>query len=287
MPVSLSSLADYHTHTPLCRHAEGEPVDLAKRAEELGLAEIGFSDHSPAAEDDFDDWRMLRSEFPDYLAKVALAREMVPGIPVRLGLEIDYLESRGATEWIEELSAMADFDFLIGGVHYIAPGWDIDNPKWIGRWSEGGEVDEIWDSYWAIYERCARSGYFDFVAHPDLPKKFGHRPAGDLGRYYEPAIQAAVDAGIAIEINTAGWRKQCAEQYPARQFLELMHSADVPLVISSDAHAPSDVGADFERALQLALDVGFTHTARFSKRERTLVPIARIDGARNRPADAG
>ena len=44
--------ADYHMHTPLCRHAAGEPVDYARRAVEIGLDEIGFSDHSPMARDD-------------------------------------------------------------------------------------------------------------------------------------------------------------------------------------------------------------------------------------------
>jgi len=50
--------ADYHMHTPLCHHATGEPVDYARHASELGLTEIGFSDHSPMPRDDFDNWRM-------------------------------------------------------------------------------------------------------------------------------------------------------------------------------------------------------------------------------------
>jgi len=203
--MDFAQFADYHTHTPLCRHAEGEPIDYARRAHELGLAELGFSDHSPMPDDEFDDWRMLRSEFPDYLAKVEAARDGVPEMEIRLGLEIDYLQDGRA--WIEELSAMAEFDYLIGSVHYIAPGWDIDNPKWIGRWTSELEVEEIWSAYWVIYTECARSGLFDFIAHPDLPKKFGHRPAGDLRRFYEPAIEAALASDTAIEINTAGWRK--------------------------------------------------------------------------------
>ena len=269
-----SLLADYHIHTPLCRHAEGAPTEYAKHASELGLAEIGFSDHSPAAEDGFDDWRMLRSEFPIYLEQVGAAREAVPSLPIRLGLEVDYLEGKAAESWMDELAAMADFDYLIGSVHYIAPGWDIDNPKWIGRWQESADVEEIWQSYWEIYTRCVSSGRFDILAHPDLPKKFGHRPDGDLRRFYEPAIQAAIDADVVFEINTAGWRKDCAEQYPERGFLELMREANLPLVISSDAHSPGEVGADFDRAAELALELGFTHTARFEKRERTLVELA-------------
>lgn len=269
--MKLSQLADYHVHTPLCRHATGEPTEFAKRAKEMGLAEIGFSDHSPMTDDSFDDWRMLLKEFPIYCEQVMKAREAVTPFPVRLGLEVDYLEN--GEPWIEQLSTMAPFDYLIGAVHYIAPGWDIDNPKWIGRWSEGSDVEDIWQNYWRLFGKCAASGLFDLLAHPDLPKKFGHRPTGDLRRYYEPAISAAADANVAIEINTAGWRKQCDEQYPARLFLELMHEAGIPLSISSDAHAPNEVGADFERAAKLALDIGFTHTVRFETRNRTLVPL--------------
>ena len=269
--MDLGKLADYHTHTPLCRHATGKPVEYARQAARIGLGEIGFSDHSPAAQDGFDDWRMLLEEFPEYLEGVEAARQAVPEITVRLGLEVDYLEHGEA--WIEELSGMAPYDYLIGSVHYIAPGWDIDHPKWIGRWSGIAEIEEIWTAYWRLYTLCAGSGYFDFLAHPDLPKKFDHKPEGDLRRFYEPAIEAASSSGTAIEINTSGWHKDCAEQYPARQFLELMNAAGVPLVVSSDAHAPGDVGRDFEKAVCLALDTGFTHSARFEKRNKILVEM--------------
>ena len=66
----MSLPADYHMHTPLCRHAAGEPVDYARRAVEIGLTEIGFSDHSPMRQDDFDNWRMNFSQLDEYVAKV-------------------------------------------------------------------------------------------------------------------------------------------------------------------------------------------------------------------------
>ena len=50
--------ADYHLHTPLCHHATGEPVDRAAKAVARGLEEIGFSDHSPMRQDNYDAWRM-------------------------------------------------------------------------------------------------------------------------------------------------------------------------------------------------------------------------------------
>ena len=268
MPTTLASLADYHTHTPLCRHAEGWPVDLARVAVERGLGELGFADHSPMPEP-FDDWRMLIGELPRYVDAVAEARAQFPQLNIKLGLECDYLP--GHERWIEQLAGMADWDFFIGSVHYLTGGWEVDHPKYIGR--HEGQAAEIWENYWALYERCIRSGLFDFVAHPDLPKKFGIRPPGDLRRYYEPTIAALAECGVPFEINTAGWRKQCAEQYPARQFLELAHAADVPLLINSDAHDPAELTAGFVEAVALAKDAGFTQTVRFHRRAVSFVPL--------------
>ncbi len=264
-------LADYHTHTPLCRHAEGSPTELAHHAKALGLSELGLSDHSPMAEW-FDDWRMLTSEFPRYLEMVAEAQARHPGFPIRLGLEVDFLP--GHEGWIEQLSGMADWDYFIGSVHYVTPDWDLDNPKWLGsgRW-EQQSVDEVWAMYFGACERSIRSGLFDFHAHPDLAKKFGHRPAGDRRRFYEPVIRAAAETGTAFEINTAGWRNSAGEQYPERAFLEMALEAGVPILISSDAHKPTDVGRDFDRALALAWDVGYRETVRYHRRQRTTVPL--------------
>lgn len=161
---------------------------------------------------------------PRYLDAVAEARALFPQLPIRLGLECDYFPGR--EKWIEELAGMAPWDFFIGSVHYLPEGWDVDNPKHLARHS--GNAEEIWQSYWLTYQRCIRSGLFDFVGHPDLPKKFGYRPDGDLRRFYEPSIQALADTGLAFEINTAGLRKPCREAYPAVPFLQLARTAGVP-----------------------------------------------------------
>jgi len=219
----------------------------------------------------FDDWRMEWVEFPRYLEMVDEARAEFPTLPIRLGLEVDYLE--GGEPWIEELSRQADFDYLIGSVHYIARDWAVDDPKFIFKFT-AGSVEDIWKHYFRLYEKAIRSGFFDFMAHPDLPKKFGHRPAGDLRRFYEPVVQALADTGTAFEINTAGLRKDVREMYPARGFLELARSANVPILINSDAHAPGEVGADFEKAEKLAREVGYGETLYFEKRNRRAVAFA-------------
>lgn len=264
---SLSDLTDYHTHTPLCHHAKGWPLDYARVAVERGLAELGFADHSPmpASLEPFDDWRMAFADLPRYFDAVEEARQACPQLTIRLGLEVDYIAGHEA--WIEELAGMANWDFLIGSVHYIAPGWDVDNPAHISRF-KSQPVAEIWQLYFDAYERCVASGLFDFVAHPDLPKKFGHRPEGDLKRFYEPTIAALARTETAFEINTAGLRKPAGECYPDLEFLNLAQQAGIGLLINSDAHAPEEVGAGFEQGVALARQAGFKELLRFEKRKR-------------------
>lgn len=267
--MSEPGFTDYHVHTPLCRHAEGWPRAFAARAVEIGLRELGFSDHNPMPQP-FDDWRMLREDLARYFEEVELARAAFPQLPIRLGLEMDYLEGQQA--WWEELRNEAPWDYWIGSVHYIPEGWDIDNPKYLGRHRDADPAD-IWASYWKAYEKCIRSGWFDFVGHPDLPKKFGYRPKGDLRRYYEPAIQALVDTGLAYEINTAGLRKDCQELYPAFEFVVMACDAGVPVLINSDAHALHELAAGFDAAVQWVRDAGYTKTVRFSGGRRIQVPL--------------
>lgn len=257
--------ADYHTHTPLCHHAEGEPEAFVDAALAAGLTEYGISDHAPQRPEPFDDWRMLEKELPEYLDWIARTRAHAAGrIPIRAGLECDWLD--GCEPWIADLASRFEWDYLIGSVHYLGD-WDFDNPKWLGRWAES-DVDEVWAHYWRAYTRMAESGLFDILGHPDLVKKFSFRPSGDPARFYEPVVDAIAASGCAIEINTAGWHKPCAEAYPAMGFLELACSAGVPLVISSDAHAPQEIGRDFSKAIELAKAAGYRETQLFEKRRR-------------------
>lgn len=264
-------IADYHTHTPLCHHAEGEPESFVDAALAAGLREYGISDHAPHIPEPFDDWRMLESELPAYYQFITRAKNHAEGrLPIRAGLECDWLP--GCESWIESLAARYPWDYLIGSVHYLGKNFDFDNPKWLGRWSEL-DVEETWSAYWKEYENLARSGLFDILAHPDLIKKFSYAPAGDLRPYYEPVIRAIADCGSAIELNTAGWHKPCAEQYPARPFLEMAAEANIPIVISSDAHRPEEVARDFPKAITLLKECGFKNTLLFDQRKKTWIPF--------------
>lgn len=260
--------ADYHLHTPLCRHATGEPSALAAVAVARGLPEIGFSDHNPMPRDDFDDWRMRLDQLDAYVEAVARARLDHPTLPIRLGLEVDYLP--GHEDWIRDLAARHAWDYLIGSVHYIDREWDIDNPGKRVRWRDRDPF-EVWSLYFERLAQAAASRLFDIIGHADLCKKFGFRPDRDWMPLTAPFLEATRAARAAIEINTAGLRKECAEIYPGTRLLEAAARLGIPITFGSDAHAPDEVGADFDRALALARQAGYTRALRFQNRHPAAV----------------
>ena len=93
------------------------------------------------------------------------------------------------------------------------------------------------------------------------------------------AIEAIAETQIAVEVSTAGLRKPVGEMYPARDFAELCVEAGAPFALSSDAHAPDQVGFGYERALEFLADLGVTELAAFERRKRRLEPLGAADGS--------
>lgn len=257
-------------HTPLCRHATGEPVEYAAQALQAGLTEIGFTDHSPMRRDDFDDWRMRADQLDEYVEKVRRAQREFPNLVIKLALEIDYLP--GQEEWIRELATRHPWDYFIGSVHYISDNWDLDNPAKLSEWKSRNATD-VWTTYFERLTMAAEAGLFEIIGHADLPKKFRFYPDRDLTDVFQRFLSVAAKQNVAIELNTAGLRKECREIYPSRDILKLAHEAGVAITFGSDAHAPAEVGMDFAAAVELARAVGYTHCCRFSRRERASVPL--------------
>ena len=192
----MSLPADLHMHTPLCRHASGEPTDYARRAVEIGLTEIGFSDHSPMRRDDFDDWRMRNDQLDEYVEKVRKAQRDFPQLIIRLALEVDYLP--GQEDWIRDLAARHAWDYFIGSVHYVSDTWAVDSPFQLSEWKHR-DAFEVWTIYFERLAMAAETGSFQIIGHADLPKKFGHRPTQNCTPLYEKFLNAAKKHGCAIE----------------------------------------------------------------------------------------
>jgi len=252
-------------HTPLCRHATGEPTELAAQAVKLGFHEIGFSEHNHMPRDDWDEWHMLQSNLDEYVENVQKARRDHPTLIIRLAMEVDFIP--GQEDWIRDLAARHPWDYLIGAVHYVSESWDLDNPKRISEWKQRDPL-EVWTAYFERLTLAAESGLFEIIAHADLCKKFCFYQKQDCTPLFSRFLKAAKLKGVAMELNTAGLRKDCREIYPSPQIVRMAATEGVPITFASDAHAISEVGMNFSDAIGLARSAGYTHCCQFARRQR-------------------
>lgn len=261
---------DYHMHTPLCKHATGEPEEYVLRAIERGIGEIGFSDHNPMP-----DWydpmsRMARVEFSRYEAMVrAVQRRFAGRIAIRFGIEADF--HPGTEDYVREFLASAPFDYAIGSVHYLGD-WPFDHPDAVEGFLRR-DIDSIYEEYYGLVIRMADTGLYDIAGHLDLPKKFGHRPRSDMMPAVRRALIAIRDAGMCFEVNTSGLRKPVREIYPSADIVRLAAKLGVPVTLGSDAHEARHVGEDFDRALTLLREAGYREVMRFEERMPTPTPL--------------
>jgi histidinol-phosphatase (PHP family) len=220
--------------------------------------------------DDFDDWRMYTRDLDEYVEKVRRAQREFPDLIIKLGLEVDYIP--GHENWIRDLAARHPWDYFIGSVHYVSENWDFDNPKKLSEWKKRDPF-EVWSIYFERLTRAAASGLFEIVGHADLAKKFCFYPKEDCTALFKGLLSACAQGDVAIEINTAGLRKDCKELYPSQTILNLAADMGVPLTFGSDAHAPGEVGLNFAEAIDSARRAGFARYSSFTKRKRSSHPL--------------
>lgn len=263
---TMSVLYESHSHTPLCKHAVGEPGEYAAVAEARGLKGLVVTCHCPLPDRISAEVRMAPEDFEKYVGMVGAARSDWEGrVDVRLGMESDYFP--GIEPWLEKLHARAEFHHVLGSVHYH-----------IGEYRKQyftGDVFLYQQLYYDHLAQAAESGFFDTLAHPDLIKN--EAPAEWMFPRIKPYIERALDriaaTGVAMELNTSGVNKALSEMNPGRDQLELMYERGIPVVLGADAHRPSRVGDGYVEGLNLLREVGYDEVNFFLDRRRQTVPI--------------
>ena len=262
--------ADYHIHTFLCKHAEGELSEYVDAAREKRLPEMCVTDHAPDPGGYDAEHRMEIDQFPQYTELISEFHDN--GNPTVLyGIEADYYE--GCEQFLGKWLVGQKFDLVIGSIHYIR-NWGFDNPEERNIW-DSVNIINTWREYFELVGRLADTRLYDVVAHLDLPKKFGYRPTErDLKEMAQPTLDRIVAAGMGIEINTSGLRKPVKEIYPSPMLLELAREREIPICFGSDAHAPHEVAYAFDKAVKLARQAGYTHCLRFRQRKKEFIPLS-------------
>jgi histidinol-phosphatase (PHP family) len=274
-------LTDYHVHlrpdgddTPAERYftaANAERYRAAARSR--GIAELGVSEHVYRFRQALDVWQhpFWRENAHDDIDAYC---EFVRGeTDLRLGVEADFVPGR--EDRMASLLDARDWDYVIGSVHFVGDE-AVDHADWDVWQTTFESPEKVWYRYFAMLAEAARSGLFDILAHPDLVKVWGAerpQPEGDLRRFYELAIEAIAESGVAVEVSTAGLRKPVTERYPASAFLAMCVEAGCPIALSSDAHLPEHVGYEYESTVAWLAEQGVRELCVFERRARRLEPV--------------
>ena len=275
----MALIVDYHMHlrTP---NGDVEEIDHSVEAVEryveeaarAGVDEIGFTEHVYYFRETRALWetryQLDRCRFGVEAYAEAVLGGKRRGLPVKLALEVDFVPGR-----VEELRSALEpypWDYLLGSVHWIG-GLAVDSRP--GLW-ETLPVEEVWRLYFDTLCEAAASGFCHALAHPDLAKIYGLRPdAGVVAELHERAADAFAAAGVAVEVSTAGLRKPVGELYPDLSLLVACAERGVPVTLASDAHLPSDVGRDLERAVAHARSAGYETVTVFDAGEARQEPL--------------
>lgn len=271
MPATTSTVVpvvyEQHMHTPLCKHAVGDPGEYAFIAQRRGLKGIVVTCHNPIPDGYAPRVRMFPNEFSKYVDLVARDRKEWAGkIDIRLGIESDY--APGMEGYLERFHQSAEFHHVLGSVH----------PQ-IGEYQTKyytGDAFAFQKTYFTHLAMAAETKLFDTLSHPDLVKNC-HPSKWDLDRVLShicACLDRIAKAGTAMELNTSGLHKDIEEMNPGPRILKEIQARGIPIVVGADAHVPNRVAADFEEAYDLLTEAGFTHVNIFLDRKRQSIPIA-------------
>jgi histidinol-phosphatase (PHP family) len=274
---------DGHLHTKLSPDSDVPIDDYARQAVDRGIAEIAITDHvdfvpgSPA-------YDFVPFAQRERIVREAAERWAPAGVTIRFGVEITY-DRRYEAEIRDHLARHA-YDFVIGSVHVYA-----DSPYHASRvaaWTAGRTLSEIVAPYFDEVLAAIRSGLFDAIGHLDFVKRYlmPYVTPAQLAaapELYEPLLEALVERGTALEVNTSGLRQVARETYPAEPIVERYRVLGGTRVSAgSDAHRSDAFTAGLEAGYRVAAAAGFRELA--VRRGATRAPVAIPDRLSRAPA---
>lgn len=256
---------NYHTHSSYC-DGKAAPREMAAFAASHGFTHLGFSGHAPLPF--ANSFSIKDSQYGSYCAEVRSLQEEYRGrMEVRLGLEIDYVP--GVCDDFRPLIEQGGLDYCIGGVHLVTDPADTEwlrsHPAEAGDriWFIDGPHQETYDEglqrvFHGDVRRAVTAFFHQSNAmiesqRPDIVAHFNKIVMHNRGRYFdeeEPwyldlvheTIRLIAETGCMAEVNTRGiYKKRHNDYYPSRQLLREMNSLRIPVIVSTDAHAPGDL----------------------------------------------
>lgn len=244
---------NYHTHTPLCRHASGSPREYIETAIAGGIKVMGFSEHAPFRFPDGHEssHRVPTAQAGDYIRELrALREEYRDRIELHIGFELEYYPA-----YFEDMLAQArslGAEYLILALHFLQN--EYPNGVYSGAPTDS---EQLLTEYVDNAIAAMHTGVFTYFAHPDLIRYQGDEEV--YIRHIRRLCAEAARLNFPLEINFLGIRDH--RHYPRDLFWKIAGEEGAPVVFGCDAHdTPS--ACDLS-SYQVAQELVRTHGLKF------------------------
>ncbi|UZP68633.1 histidinol-phosphatase [Desulfovibrio mangrovi] len=262
---------DTHIHTSFS-HGKATVQEMYTAAREKGMTVFGFSEHSPrpAGFDYPTDYKAkLTAAWPEYVQQVTALKSNDDNMKVLFGIEMDW--TNGQEPYIREKLSADPFDYVIAGIHFLDTwGFDFKPDDWSAWTAE--ECHARYEAFFTSMIAVAQTGLFNIIAHPDIIKIFtvdtfsSWIATPNAQEVVRSALKAVKDAGMAMEISSAGLRKLCKEIYPGPFLMKAARELNLPISFGSDAHSTASVGYAFDQLETYARSYGYSESVYFENR---------------------
>jgi histidinol-phosphatase (PHP family) len=237
---------NHHTHTT---GSDGnlKPEELVKLAIKKKFDVLGITDHYSIPpgfrNSDNEDYEYYSKEHYGEIRK--LQKKYKDKIKIEVNVEFDWIKDYA--NWIKKEALKRTYDLRFVSIHYLEDG-DRKVPL---DWKEEGFLDSVryfgsvkkvvkW--YYKNLRQAVKSGCFDVVSHLDIIKIWNKNKKffDDGESWYKKEVLKTLDLisrkKMKLDLNSAGLRKPCKEQYPAEWIVGEAKKRNIPLLIGTDAH---------------------------------------------------
>lgn len=272
----MNNKTNYHTHS---RFSDGssEPFEYIEEAIRQGFTSLGFSEHSALP---FENTFALKNGSEQtYVKEILRLRDLYRDrMRVFLALEADYIP--GISTGFQELKVALGLDYVIGSVHLVKNSigelWFIDGPKretYDNGLNQlfGGDIRKGVTAYWHQINQMLEEEKFEIIGHFDKIKMHNQgRWFNEDEAWYTSLVNETIDLiaekGVMVEVNTRGiYKGRSTSLFPGEVILRQLSERNIPVILSSDAHHPSEISMYFDEALEVMKSCGLKTIRVFDK----------------------
>ena len=234
---------NHHTHTT-GSDGESKPEDWIKLAIKKKFDILGITDHYyfPPG---FRDWGNDFYSEKHYEELKRLKKKYKEKIKIEINVEFDWIKKY--RKWIISESKKRVYDYKFISMHFLIVGKesvpiDYTEESFVDIMNKAGGIKKLVKIYYSGIREAAKTGCFDVVSHFDLIKRWNENKKyfTENEEWYKKQVMKTLKLiakkRMKLDLNSAGLRKPCAEQYPSKWIIDDAKKLKIGLLTGTDAH---------------------------------------------------